>query len=103
LRRSDFRRIYDKGFRVAGPCFAAFCLKRPDDSGPRIGFTTPRALGSAVSRNRAKRRAREAVRQQLYRLAPNWDIVFNPRRSILDAPFEEIKLEVEKVFSRCKG
>jgi RNase P protein component len=34
-------------------------------------------------------------------LAPNWQIVINPRRRSLDAPFEELKREVEKVIQRC--
>lgn len=102
MRSSDFRRVYDEGSRVTGEYFAAFCSKRADNAGARVGFTTPRKLGSAVIRNRAKRRTREAVRQLLDSLAPQWDIVFNPRRAILDAPFEEIKREVERVFSRCR-
>src|SRR5450432_4057003 len=65
LRSSDFRKVYDGGTRISGPLFAAFCLLEPERSGPRIGFTVPRAIGNAVVRNRVKRRYREAVRQRL--------------------------------------
>ena len=83
--------------------FAAFCLRGTPPDGPRIGFTTPRALGKAVARNRIRRRVREAVRALLERLNPQWSIVFNPRRKALDAPCAELRREVEKLFLRCNG
>lgn len=66
-------------------------------------MTVPRALGGAVVRNRLKRRIREAVRKQFHSLEPQWEIVINPRRACLTAPFESLEREVEKLLSRCKG
>lgn len=101
LRSPEFRAVYDNGFRVTGPFFAAFCLRKPETGDSRVGFTAPRALGKAVVRNRIKRRVREAVRLNLARLAPGWDVVLNPRRAAAEAPFEKLLTEVERVFSRC--
>ncbi len=103
MRSSDFRRVYQKGFRVSGPYFAAFCLRGEPGPGPGIGFTVPRAVGKAVARNRLKRRIREAVRRQLGQLEPQWEIVINPRRAALSAEFRDIQQEVERLFSRCKS
>jgi ribonuclease P protein component len=66
-----------------------------------VGFTVPRALGKAVVRNRIRRRLREIVRTRLNRLAGTWEIVFNPRKSVLEAPGEALGREVERLFSRC--
>jgi len=103
LRSKDFRRVYDQGTRFTCSLFAAFCVRESEPAGPHIGFTTPRALGKAVARNRIKRRIREAIRLQLDRLNPQWSIVINPRRKALDAPVREIQREVERLFLRCNG
>jgi ribonuclease P protein component len=103
LRSQDFRRIYERGARFSSALFAAFCVHELEGSGPRIGFTTPRKIGSAVVRNRLKRRFREAVRLGLDRLNPQCSIVINPRIKALDAPFPYLEREVERLFRHCNG
>jgi ribonuclease P protein component len=89
---------------MTGRYFAAFCLHVDGtvQQASRFGFTVPRAVGKAVQRNRIRRRMREAVRMQFDDLPSNWAIVFNPRRSVLGAPFEELCREVGRIFARCK-
>jgi ribonuclease P protein component len=95
--------VYDNGVRYACPLFAAFCVRETEADGPRIGFTLPRAVGKSVIRNRIRRRVREAVRLQLEQLNPQWSIVINPRRKALEAPVEEVRREIERLFRRCNG
>lgn len=71
--------------------------------GPRLGLTVPRAVGKAVARNRIKRRLREAFRKHLKDVGPEWDIVLNPRRSVLDAAFLDIERALGKVIERCNS
>lgn len=88
---------------MTGPYFSAFCLAEAEKEGPKVGFTTPRALGKAVVRNRIKRRMRESVRRHLDQLSPEFSVVFNPRKSVLAAVFTDLEREVERLFSRCKA
>jgi ribonuclease P protein component len=100
LRSSDFRKVYDHGTRYTCPLFAAFCLADPA-GGRAVGFTTPKALGKAVRRNRIRRRTREAARLELASLSAGWSIVFNPRRKVLDCIFTDLQREVKRLFIRC--
>ena len=100
LKPRDFRKVYDEGTRMTSPSFAVFLLRTsPPESGepPHFGFTTPRALGKAVVRNRVRRRMREAVRLEQHLFAAGWSVVFNPRRTTADVPFEELRKEVARV------
>lgn len=102
LRTSDFRKAYNQGKRLSGPYFAAFCLSVVRlEGGPRLGFTVPRAFGKAVSRNRVKRRLREALRVRLPEVGTEWDIVINPRRAALKATPEELRREVDRLVRQC--
>lgn len=66
-----------------------------------VGFTTPRALGKAVKRNRIRRRVREAARLELGSLSEGWWVVFNPRRKAADCMFSDLRREVQRIFIRC--
>jgi ribonuclease P protein component len=82
-------------------CFAVFRRSRGDDGDSRVGFSVPRALGNAVVRNRIRRRLREAVRLEMWRLRGPWDLVFHPRKAVLEMPMPELRREVEKILARC--
>ncbi len=77
-----------------------FFLPRTDAgaAGPRIGITVSRALGGAVQRNRIKRRMREAVRHNLAGLTATMDVVFNPKKLVLETDFSQIEQEVKRAF-----
>lgn len=75
----------------------AFAL-RTGAPASRIGLTAPRALGKATVRNRIKRRLREAARLHLPALGSGWDLVFNPRRAVLQAEFGALEKEVARLF-----
>ena len=93
-------------FRVSGPLFAAFCRSRatPETGAnamvARLGLTVPRAVGGAVVRNRIKRRLREAFRLHRARIAPQWDIVLNPRRAALGCAGIRPEIEARRSFGR---
>ena len=101
LKTPEFREVFNKGLRIAGRLFAAACYQRPGETQSRIGFAVGRAAGNAVIRNRLRRRVREAVRLHRSQLLPGWWIVLNPRRAALDAGFDELEREVERLFTRC--
>ena len=88
-----FSRVYREGRRFPGTILVLYV--RPTEELRRVGITVGRRFGSAVARNRAKRRLREALRRLESRLRDRGDIVLVARQQALTAPFVEIVSEIE--------
>ena len=89
-QRADFLAAAS-GAKVAT---AAFVLQRRnrDDGGPaRVGFTVSRKVGTAVERNRVRRRLRDIVgRSVADSLRSGYDYVLIGRRTALNRPFDHM-------------
>ena len=97
LRRGEFRQVYEEGQRRSAPLCAIFF--RPNGlSWTRLGITAPVRLGSAVVRNRAKRRLREIFRRHRAAIPAGWDIVLNPRPAVVKVPFSTLLREILRLF-----
>ena len=110
-KREDFRTIYGKGKAWRGSCFSLHVLRRPDPpnqgASARIGLVVTKRWGSAVARNRVKRRIREAFRRCVSELPPV-DILVRPNdacrtmrieelaRALVDAVHAATKMEVKR-------
>lgn len=99
LRHADFERVYQQGRRHFSAHMTVFYLGRERGEGLRIGFTVGRVLGSAVERNRIKRRLREGVRMQRPVGIGPVDVVINPKKSVLKVDFADLMGEVTRAFS----
>ncbi len=84
--------MYREGRRYAGNLVVVYF--RPMDAPRRVGFTAGRRLGTAVARNRAKRRIRAAFRRLEGRLCAQGDVVVVARPQAVVAPFREILAEL---------
>jgi ribonuclease P protein component len=51
----------------------------------RFGLATGRRVGGAVTRNRVRRRLREALREMAASFRPGWDVLIIARPAIVDA------------------
>lgn len=67
----------------------------------RMGLVTSRKIGTAVERNRVKRRLREIFRLNKHSLAPSLDIIFIPRPGICKLNFETLKELVLGLLSKA--
>jgi ribonuclease P protein component len=98
-RRPEFTRAYDQGTKRHGRFMTVFLM--PTEGGSRLGVSATRKLGSAVVRNRAKRRVRALFRAA--RPAPGVDVIVIPRRELLDAPFDSLEIEFRHLVARRPG
>jgi ribonuclease P protein component len=110
-RRSEFLRVRG-GRRWACEAFVIETKPRQTASaggaaadgnagGPRFGFTVTRKLGSAVVRNRIRRRLREALRLLPRGTARNgWDYVVVARPAVADMPFARLQQLLSTAFGK---
>ena len=65
-------------------------VSAPGEPGPpRVGLVVPRSVGSAVVRNRVKRRLRHAVAGAALKPGVDYVIIANPR--VEKVPFSELQ------------
>jgi ribonuclease P protein component len=67
----------------------------------RFAFVAGRHIGSAVRRNRVKRRLREIVRAQLDQITPGWDCLLVARPAVVEAGFAELEDAIIQLFLRA--
>ncbi len=79
--------------------------RRNDLAAVRIAVAAPRAVGTAVRRNRARRRLREALRLDLRgrATAPGTDVFVLARRPALDAPTPALRAAVQAQLDAVLG
>ena len=67
----------------------------------RVGFITSRRLGSAVARNRVRRRLREIVRRHQHDLRQDFWIVLVARRDAVEASYRALEDEWLRLARRA--
>ena len=70
--------------------------EKAGDDGLRVGLTVGKVLGESVERNRIRRRMREALRNSLAKYEGPVDVVFNPRKAVLNLSFTDLVDEVSR-------
>lgn len=99
VRRGAFDAVYRWGKRVTSSHFTVF--GRANELGlSRFGFSIKKALGSAVVRNRIRRRVREMVRCHRQEIPAGWDIVIHPKNSVAKAPFAELAEDLLRLLRK---
>jgi len=67
----------------------------------RFGLVVSKRIGTAVVRNRVKRRLREATRARLASIAAGWDVVLIARSPIVGAQFVDITQALDALLIRA--
>jgi ribonuclease P protein component len=102
-QRADFVAAA-RGARAPATAFVLQVRRRTDEGPARVGFTVSRKVGTAVERNRARRRLREMVRHaDVSGIAPGHDYVVVARRAALTHPFERLLADFGGALRRAAG
>ncbi len=100
-KRTDFERVRRTGQSYAHPLIVLVAL--PNDLPlSRFGVSASKAIGSAVARNRAKRRIRAILTQSMTQINTGHDLVFLARSAISNSSSQELTNAVHKLLLRAK-
>jgi len=94
-RASDIARVRCEGRRMTTPFFSLLAMPGKSQTS-RLAVSTPRHLGTAVKRNRMRRRLRAAFQHHLAGPEPVVDLVVHARRPSLETDWSCIMNAVSR-------
>jgi ribonuclease P protein component len=106
-RSRDFDAVYRHGRSVSTRYLVLYWFAREDDAEPgaRVGLAVPKGVGTAVVRNKLKRRLRETFRERLPELPQDQDYVLVVRPGLAEAVeargFEWLGERVDEILGKA--
>jgi ribonuclease P protein component len=100
-RRPEYLHAYESGRRLSGRLVVVFACPG-EGPGPRLGVTVTKKVGSAVVRNRLRRRVREIFRRtREVAAARPCDVVVNVSPRAATTSFAALRAELEPLLVRA--
>ena len=97
-KRKEFYNLYKKGERISSKYLSA--IYYPNNLGfSRLGISVNKNFGKAVKRNKAKRWIRELFRRNKQLFTVPLDILFFPKKSILETNWKELQEDYKNLIS----
>jgi ribonuclease P protein component len=97
---ADFRRVRRTGTSYSHPLFV-LVVSASELPAVRLGVSASRSMGTAVRRNRAKRRLRETFRPLMPDLPGGWDLVVVARPALLEAEWPALQAAARLLLKRA--
>jgi len=98
---AEFAQVKKNGRVYRGRSVLLSILRANGATRFRAGFITSRALGSAVARNRVRRRLREIVRKHQCEIVDGTWIVTIARANAVGATYQELEVEWLRLAKRA--
>jgi ribonuclease P protein component len=101
--QKDFNKIFKNGSRLENKNIKVFAFKRNDGQAiRRLGLVTPKKVGTAVIRNRTKRRLREIFRTNKHLLEPCLDLIFISNSETASLDYNSLKKIILSLLKSAK-
>ncbi|MEW6404892.1 MAG: ribonuclease P protein component [Chloroflexota bacterium] len=100
-RSEDFKRVRRTGKSYAHP-LVVLVTQASGSPHVHVGVAAGKTTGTAVSRNRAKRLLREAMRPLLPSIASGWDLILIARPALVSATLEETRAALLTLLRRAR-
>jgi len=100
-RSEDFKRVRRSGKSYAHPLIVLI-VQKSEQPRLRVGVAAGRTVGTAVSRNRAKRLLREAMRTLVPNIASGLDLILIARPRLVSASLDETRQVLLNLLQRAQ-
>jgi len=101
-KREDFLEAYARGEKIQG-CHLVFYVLPNNLPCNQLGLTVSRKIGSAVVRNRVKRKLRAIFRINDEVITVGCNIIMNAKRSAAKASFDELEKDFLRAAKYWRG
>lgn len=98
---NDIKDTLSKGKRITERYIRAAILENTSRT-IRVTIVASKKLGSAVERNRIRRRVKEAIRAEIDKAGKGADIIIFPDITTKIAPFIEIRRSFERILNKAR-
>ncbi len=101
-RSEDFKRVRRTGKSYAHPLVVLVAQASETKEHLKVGIAAGKTTGTAVSRNRAKRLLREAMRDLIPSIASGWDLILIARPALVTATLNDTRSALTNLLTRAK-
>jgi ribonuclease P protein component len=98
VRKGDFRKVFEQGSKFSSRHLVIYA-KANGLNFSRLGLAVSRKIGSAVVRNRIRRRLREAMKMELRENPLRYDFIIVARNASAEAEFSNLRKFIHRVLS----
>ena len=96
--KSDFNNLYINSKKIINN--ELILISKPNDRNvSRFGFSIKKKFGTAVKRNKIKRRLKESIRRT--NVIDGWDVIFIPRKNIQTKNYQQIESSIKNLLIRA--
>lgn len=96
-KNREFQHVYKNGKNYWNRNIILYAMKNNLNE-TRVGFTISKKIGNSVIRNKTKRRMREAYLRSIPDLKTGYDLIFIPKKHIVDISFEELEKSIRHIL-----
>jgi ribonuclease P protein component len=98
--RRDFSRTFSSGRSYRNRLVVVIVMEAPGEA-TRVGYASARAVGTAVKRNRIRRRLRAVLAEVHQRVRPGRRVVVLGKAGVLDAPWDDLRRAVVSLLDKA--